>query len=153
MCRCRSDHRTSNYIRDSAAVVNIRRLLADFLDTFATLTPSHPRTGACLRRFAMRSLVFLFALLCAVPAMADTNVYARRVVISSAQDDAELMATTGVLRHCGRAGGRREGIAFSTVSPDAAIRSCCFYGRYRIVERAVAWSPLRRGWFAVIRYE
>lgn len=86
-------------------------------------------------------------------AAADTNVYARRVVISSAQDDAVVMARTGVLRHLGRAGGRREGIAFSTVSAEAAIRSCCFYGRYRIVDRAVVWSPVRRGWFAVIRYE
>lgn len=100
-------------------------------------------------RFA---IVIAVALLSGV-AVADTNVYARRVNISSAQDDAELMASTGVLRHCGRAGGRREGIAFSTVSPDAAIRSCCYYGRYRIVERAVVWSPIRRGWFAVIRYE
>ena len=52
-----------------------------------------------------------------------------------------------------RPGGRREGIGFSTVSADHAVRSSCFYGRYRIVERAVVWSPIRRGWFAVIRYE
>lgn len=97
-------------------------------------------------------LLIAFALLSGV-ALADTNIYARRVQISSAQEDAELMASTGVLRHCGRAGGRREGIAFSTSSPDAAIRSCCYYGRYRIAERAVVWSPVRRGWFAVIRYE
>jgi hypothetical protein len=102
----------------------------------------------------MRSFLFCVVALLCVPAMADTSIYARRVVnISSAQDDAEVMARTGVLRHCGRNGGRREGIGFSTVSADAAVRSCCFYGRYRIVERAVAWSPVRRGWFAVIRYE
>jgi hypothetical protein len=76
--------------------------------------------------------------------------------IVSAQQAAEDMARTGVLRHCGRAGGRREGIGFSTASPDAAIRSCCYYadamrGRYRIVERGVARGP--RGWFAVVRYE
>jgi hypothetical protein len=102
----------------------------------------------------MRSFLFCVVALLCVPAMAGTSIYARRVVnISSAQDDAEVMARTGVLRHCGRNGGRREGIGFSTVSADAAVRSCCFYGRYRIVERAVAWSPVRRGWFAVIRYE
>jgi len=76
--------------------------------------------------------------------------------IVSAQQAADDMARTGVLRHCGRAGGRREGIGFSSSSPDAAFRSCCYYsdamrGRYRIVEKGVARGP--RGWFAVIRYE
>ena len=76
--------------------------------------------------------------------------------IVSAQQAADDMARTGVLRHCGRAGGKREGIGFSSSSADAAVRSCCYYqdamrGRYRIVERGVARGP--RGWFAVIRYE
>jgi hypothetical protein len=100
----------------------------------------------------MRLILLAMFLLSGV-AVADTTIHARRVVVLSAQDDAELMARTGVLRHCGRAGGRREGIGFSTASPDAAIKSCCYYGRYRIVEKSVAWSPIRRGWFAVIRYE
>lgn len=100
----------------------------------------------------MRSIVLLLALACAVPALADTNIYARRVFISSAQDDADEMARTGILRHCGRAGGRREGIGMGS-TPDAALRNCCFYGRYRIVEKAVAYSPARRAYFAVIRYE
>jgi hypothetical protein len=75
----------------------------------------------------------------------------RIVEVTSAQADAETMARTGRLRHCGTAGGRREGIGFSTVSADAAVRSCCFYGRYRIVEKGVARGP--RGWYAVLRYE
>ena len=88
---------------------------------------------------------------CGVVAQADNVVInARRVSITSAQQDAETMARTGVLRHCGTA-GRREGIGFSSASPDAALRNCCYYGRYRIVEKAVARGP--RGWFAVIRYE
>lgn len=99
-------------------------------------------------RFA---LAFLLALVSA-SAMADTNIYARRVTISSAQQDADEMARTGVLRHCGRNGGRREGIGTGS-SPDAALRNCCFYGRYRIVEKGIAYSPTRRQWFAVIRYE
>jgi hypothetical protein len=100
----------------------------------------------------MRSFLFcLVALLC-VPAVADTNIYARRVTISSAQDDAEVMARNGVLRHCGRNGGRREGIGCGS-TPEAAMRNCCYYGRYRIVERGVAYSPVRRQWFACIRYE
>lgn len=103
----------------------------------------------------MRGLLLLIvvaACLFAVPASADTNIYARRVVISSAQDDAEVMARTGVLRHCGRNGGRIEGIGMGP-TPEAALRNCCFYGRYRIVERGVAYSPVRRMYFAVIRYE
>jgi len=101
----------------------------------------------------MRLIVALLALAFAVPALADTtNIYARRVVISSAQDDAEEMARTGILRHCGRAGGRREGIGMGS-TPEAALRNCCFYGRYRIVEKGVAYSPTRRAYFAVIRYE
>jgi hypothetical protein len=74
------------------------------------------------------------------------------VTVTTAQQDAEQMARTGVLRHCGRNGGRREGIGFGS-TPEQALRNCCFYGRYRIVEKAVAWSPVRRAWFAVIRYE
>jgi hypothetical protein len=100
----------------------------------------------------MRPFVLVCSLLFCVPALADTNIYARRVVISSAQQDAEEMARTGVLRHCGRAGGRREGIGTGS-TPDAAIRNCCYYGRYRIVEKGVAYSPTRRQYFAVIRYE
>ena len=104
----------------------------------------------------MRFLILALAMLCSSAAVADTNVYARRVTITTAQQDAETMARTGVLRHCGTAGGRREGIGFSTRSPMEAEQSCCYYqealrGRYRIVEKGVARGP--RGWFAVIRYE
>lgn len=100
----------------------------------------------------MRSMICVLAFLFALPVLADTNIYARRVVISSAQDDAEEMARTGVLRHCGRNGGRREGIGTGS-TPEAAFRNCCFYGRYRIVEKGVAYSPARGKYFAVIRYE
>ena len=72
------------------------------------------------------------------------------VSVTTAQQDAEQMARTGVLRHCGRNGGRREGIGFGS-TPEQALRSCCFYGRYRIREQAVVRGA--RGWFAVIRYE
>jgi len=80
------------------------------------------------------------------------NVVVTTTTIVSAESSAQQMARTGVLRHCGRAGGRREGIGFSTTSAESARRACCFFGRYRIVEEAVVWSPIRRGWFAVIRY-
>lgn len=100
----------------------------------------------------MRFLLALVLACVAEAAVAQTTIYARNVYISSAQDDAEQMARTGILRHCGRNGGRREGIGMGP-TPEAALRSCCYYGRYRIVEKAVAWSPVRRAWFAVIRYE
>jgi hypothetical protein len=104
----------------------------------------------------MQRIVLAIAFLCATTGITfgqDVIVHARRVNITTAQDDAEQMARTGVLRHCGTAGGRREGIGMSSASPLAAERACCFYGRYRIVEKGVAWSPVRRAWFAVIRYE
>jgi hypothetical protein len=107
----------------------------------------------------MQRIVLAIAFLCAAPGIIfgqDVIVHARRVNITSAQQDAESMARSGVLRHCGTAGGRREGIGFSSSSPLDAERACCFYsdamrGRYRIVEKGVARGP--RGWFAVIRYE
>jgi len=104
----------------------------------------------------MQRIVLVVALMCATTGVTfgqDVIVHARRVNITTAQHDAEQMARTGVLRHCGTAGGRREGIGMSSSSPLAAERACCFYGRYRIVEKGVAWSPVRRAWFAVIRYE
>jgi len=95
----------------------------------------------------MRWIVLAIALM-AGTAQAQTVT----VTVTTAQQDAEQMARTGVLRHCGRNGGRREGIGVGS-TPEQALRNCCFYGRYRIVEKAVAWSPVRRAWFAVIRYE
>lgn len=70
---------------------------------------------------------------------------------ATAQQDAELMARRGVLAHCNRAGGRREGIGFSPTSADAAIKNCCFWGKYRVREIGVARGA--RGWYACVRYE
>ena len=52
----------------------------------------------------MRFVLALILGLAACSAVADTNVYARRVFMSSAHDDAEEMARTGILRHCGQIG-------------------------------------------------
>jgi hypothetical protein len=99
----------------------------------------------------MRFMIWMTLVLMmgAVTARGDQSFTVTTIV--SAQQAADDMARTGILRHCGRAGGRREGIGFSTAGPDQAFRNCCYYGRYRIVERGVARGP--RGWFAVIRYE
>lgn len=104
----------------------------------------------------MRWMIFMTLCLVVAAAQARAENVITVTTIVSAQEAAEQMARTGVLRHCGRNGGRREGIGFSSSSADAAVRSCCYYqdamrGRYRIVERGVARGP--RGWFAVIRYE
>ena len=98
----------------------------------------------------MRFILALAMALVASAAVADTNIYARRVTISSAQDHAVVIARRGSLVHS--ACNRREGIGMGS-TPEAAERACCFYGRYRIVERGVAYSPVRLMWFAVIRYE
>jgi hypothetical protein len=105
----------------------------------------------------MQRIVLLMALaFCGVAQADDVNINARRVTITSAQQQAEENARTGRLTHCSVLNGRREGIGFSTSSAQRAIESSCYYsdamrGRYRIVERGVARGP--RGWFAVIRYE
>jgi len=98
----------------------------------------------------MKSFFLAVAMLFSGVAMAETVIVT--TTIKTAQQDAEVMARTGVLRHCGRAGGRREGIGYGP-TPEAAERNCCFYGRYRIVEKGIAYSPIRRGYYAVIRYE
>lgn len=72
------------------------------------------------------------------------------VTIISAQRAADDMARTGIMRHCGRAGGRREGVGFGQ-TPEQALANCCYWGRYRVYEKAVAQGP--RGWFAVVRYQ
>lgn len=67
----------------------------------------------------------------------------------SAQNAVLIIAREGRLRHLGGHGGF-EGIGFSTVSPDAAIANCCYWGRRQPVEIATARG--NNGWFAVVRY-
>ena len=98
----------------------------------------------------MRFVLLLAALAFASVANADTTVVARRGSVISAQDHAVVIARRGLLVHSSC--GQYEGIGFSTVSAEQAKRSCCFYGQRTPAEIGVAWSPLRRGWFAVIRY-
>jgi hypothetical protein len=98
----------------------------------------------------MRFVLLAAALAFAAVANADTTVVARRGSVVSASDYAVVIARRGSLVHSSC--GQYEGIGFSTVSPEHAKRSCCFYGKRTPVDIGVAWSPLRRGWFAVIRY-
>ena len=101
----------------------------------------------------MRFLSLLVVLFASAAVAQDTVIVSRRpvtVVQSSAQDAAIVLARRGALVHTGC--GQTEGIGFSTVSSDAAKRSCCYWGKREAVDIGVAWSPIRRGWFAVVRY-
>lgn len=100
----------------------------------------------------MRLFVACLLSLVASAAVAQDVIIARprSVVVTGAADHAVVIARRGALVHSGC--GQYEGIGFSTVSPDAAVRSCCFWGQRPAVEIGTAWSPLRRGWFAVVRY-
>jgi hypothetical protein len=97
----------------------------------------------------MRFLALLLLLTFSSAAVADTNVYARNVVISSAQDHALVLARRGTLvhSHC----GQTEGIGCGSTA-ESARRNCCYFGKRQIVDEGVAYSPAARKWFAVIRY-
>jgi hypothetical protein len=102
----------------------------------------------------IRCLLVLLAALACIHANADTTVVARRGSVISAQDHAVVIARRGSLVHSSC--GQMEGIG-SGPSPSAARQSCCFFkdamaGRRVIVDEGVAYSPVARRWFAVIRY-
>jgi hypothetical protein len=109
----------------------------------------------------MRGFLVLMCALVSGVATADTTVCVNgrcgirqpKVVVVSAQEHAEQLASTNTFSHCGRRGGGYEGLGFSTASPDAAVRRSCFYGQRRVREVGTAWCPARRGWVAVVRYE
>ena len=93
-------------------------------------------------------LLFLTLVLSSFAVQAADSV--TTITITTAQQDAETMARTGVLRHCRTAGGRLEGIGMSSVSADAALRRCCYWGRpYREIGLARSRSGV---WYAVVRY-
>jgi hypothetical protein len=95
----------------------------------------------------MRSL-----LACLIVAVASVAAAAPPVVVvTGAQDHAVVLARRGALVHSGC--GRYEGIGFSTAGPLQAKKNCCYWGRRTPVDIGVAYSPLRRGWFAVVRYQ
>ena len=98
----------------------------------------------------MRSL-FLTLALAALPAAAQEVIVTSPgvSVTVTAQDHAVLLARRGSLFHsrC----NRYEGIG-TGATPEAARRNCCFFGRRVIVEEGVAYSPVTRRWYAVLRY-
>lgn len=108
----------------------------------------------------MRPIVFALVAVCAASALGQelpsVLVQPRKVVIHnhviSAQAHAEQLAATGSFGHCSRRGGGYEGIGIGA-TPDDACRRCCFWGQRRVREIGTAWSPVRRAWIAVVRYE
>lgn len=96
----------------------------------------------------MRCLILAVLLACGTAAHAQTTV----TVTTTAQEDACYMARTGFFGHRGRHGSCYEGIGFSTVSADDAIRRCCYWGKRQPTEIATSFSQRRRGWVAVVRY-
>lgn len=70
-----------------------------------------------------------------------------------------VQASSGHMRHVGGGfgGGRYEGVGFSTISPEHALRKCCFYGQRPILEKSVAYGYNKTyrawGWFATIIYK
>lgn len=67
----------------------------------------------------------------------------------SAYESASISAQVGVAAHRGGVYAY-EGVGFSTIGPDHALRNCCYYGQRTIVESAVVQGS--RGWFACVRY-
>lgn len=72
---------------------------------------------------------------------------------SIAQHKANVQAGNGVMRHIGGSfgAGRFEGVGFSTVSADDAIRQCCYWGQRTPVDIGVARG--QNGWFATVLYQ
>lgn len=67
----------------------------------------------------------------------------------SAYESASISAQEGRMAHRGGSYAY-EGVGYSTISADAALRNCCYYGQKTIVESAVVRGA--NGWFACIRY-
>jgi hypothetical protein len=67
----------------------------------------------------------------------------------SAQDSADIQARRGRVGHMGGSYSY-EGVGFSTVSAQAAIRNCCYYGKRTPIEIAVSRGS--NGWYACVRY-
>lgn len=92
------------------------------------------------------------AIICCSPVYADGHVkyYKTKAYSNStSQGVAEIQASRGSIGHHGGNRGY-EGVGFSSVSPDAAIRNCCYWGQKTPIEIGVARGP--NGWYACVRY-
>lgn len=103
----------------------------------------------------MRSVIFsIFACLFACTSIqAQSPVYKQGNVYSTytAQGVAEKMAADGQCRHYGNPTGGYEGVGYSSSSPEAAKRNCCYWGTRPVRDIGIARG--RRGWYACVRYQ
>lgn len=96
----------------------------------------------------MRWIVCLLVIAAAAVVNADTVVVRRPVAVVTAQDHAVVIARRGSLIHSSC--GQTEGIGCGS-TPEKA-RKNRFFGQRQIAEEGVAFSPVTRRWYAVIRY-
>jgi hypothetical protein len=91
-------------------------------------------------------------LFCILLLVAPVFGYGATTSSGTAQIKAEKQAREGRCYHVGGSfgGGTAEGVGFSTVSADHAIRSCCFWGRRTPIQIGVARGS--RGWYACVLY-
>jgi hypothetical protein len=70
-----------------------------------------------------------------------------------AQAKADMQSRQGVMRHVGGSmgAGRYEGVGFSSVSADDAIRRCCYWGQKTPIEIGVSRGA--NGWYATVIYQ
>ncbi len=69
-----------------------------------------------------------------------------------AQQKAEIQARSGRCFHPGGSfgGGTHEGVGFSTVSADDAVRHCCYWGQRTPIDIGVARGA--NGWYTAVIY-
>ena len=89
---------------------------------------------------------------CCVVAQADTTTTTTVTtnVATSAQDDADEMARTGILAHRGNC-GCLEGIGMADTKERALARCCYWNTGHEVIEVGVARGRCGR-WFACVRY-
>jgi hypothetical protein len=97
----------------------------------------------------MRSVLLAFVFVFVAAVAQGQTVIVRGPAVITAQDHATIIARRGSLVHsqC----SQTEGIGMGS-TPEQARRNCCFFGKRVIVEEGVAYSPVTRRWYAVIRY-
>ena len=99
-----------------------------------------------MQRFAFR-LILIGASLFALPFNS-----AKACDHCVAKQKAQQQASAGQMRHVGGSmgSGRYEGVGYSTVSADDAIRKCCYWGQRTPVGIGVARGA--NGWYATVLY-
>jgi len=96
----------------------------------------------------MRAFFIALCLLASAPAVAAETV---TITVTTAQEAAEHTARRGIVGHCTRRpSGVVEGVGFSAISADDAIKRSCFWGKRKVREIGVSRGV--RGWYAVVWY-